>query len=390
MYRHCIYCSAELGANEALERFPVGRTLAFDADKGRLWAVCRRCARWNLAPIEERWEPVEAAERAFRDSRLKVQAENMGVARLRDGTRLVRIGQALPAEVATWRYGGELWRRRRGELTRGTVTAAAAAVTGGAAFLVVGTIGGVLLGTGAVVGAFLGAGQVVDAVERGMERVRASRAERQPVYRLGPADSPTGEEMVLRREDLRGSYLAAEEGEVALHVPSLGPLDAPGTPLTFRGWRARSVLSRAMVRVNAAGAAPSAVGYALDELDRAGSPEAYLARVAEERTTLELPRDASWHWLERRMDPYWTRRAELEGVPAAKRDEWMRGRIAGIAGEGYGGLVRGLALEVALHEAAEREALRGELTLLESAWREAEALADIADRLAVAPKSAEG
>jgi hypothetical protein len=56
MYRHCIYCSADLGTNEALENFPVGRTVAFDAAKGRLWAVCRKCARWNLAPIEERWE----------------------------------------------------------------------------------------------------------------------------------------------------------------------------------------------------------------------------------------------------------------------------------------------------------------------------------------------
>ena len=62
MYRHCIYCSADLGSNEAIEEFPVGRTVAVDAAKGRLWAVCARCARWTLAPLEERWEAVEAAE----------------------------------------------------------------------------------------------------------------------------------------------------------------------------------------------------------------------------------------------------------------------------------------------------------------------------------------
>lgn len=50
MYRSCIFCSGALGSNEAIERFPVGRSLAFDAAKGRLWAVCPRCARWNLAP----------------------------------------------------------------------------------------------------------------------------------------------------------------------------------------------------------------------------------------------------------------------------------------------------------------------------------------------------
>ncbi|MDB4950761.1 MAG: hypothetical protein JWM27_3410 [Gemmatimonadetes bacterium] len=45
MYRSCIFCSANLGANQAVEEFPVGRSLAFDAWKGRLWAVCPRCGR---------------------------------------------------------------------------------------------------------------------------------------------------------------------------------------------------------------------------------------------------------------------------------------------------------------------------------------------------------
>jgi hypothetical protein len=41
-----------------------------------------------------------------------------------------------------------------------------------------------------------------------------------------------------------------------------------------------------------------------------------------------------------------------------------------------------LALEMALHEEQERRAMEGELALLESAWRDAEAIAEIADRLA--------
>src|SRR5512146_2785881 len=110
MYRSCIFCSAPLGSNESIERFPVGRSLAFDAAKGRLWAICGRCARWNLAPIEERWEAGEGAERRFRDTRLRVQRENIGLAKLADGTRLIRVGQALPGELAAWRYGGMLRR----------------------------------------------------------------------------------------------------------------------------------------------------------------------------------------------------------------------------------------------------------------------------------------
>ncbi|HUH11643.1 MAG TPA: hypothetical protein VMK65_00980, partial [Longimicrobiales bacterium] len=113
MYRTCIFCSADLGDNDALEGFPVGRRLAFDAWRGRLWAVCGRCRRWNLAPLEERWEPVETAERLFRDARLRAHSENVGLAVLPDGTRLVRVGEALPGELAAWRYGDQLSRRRR-------------------------------------------------------------------------------------------------------------------------------------------------------------------------------------------------------------------------------------------------------------------------------------
>ncbi|HMH86422.1 MAG TPA: hypothetical protein VK529_10795, partial [Gemmatimonadaceae bacterium] len=63
MYSTCLFCHTELGANEAVEHFPVGRRLAFDAAKGRLWVVCRKCERWNLTPVEERWEAIEECER---------------------------------------------------------------------------------------------------------------------------------------------------------------------------------------------------------------------------------------------------------------------------------------------------------------------------------------
>jgi hypothetical protein len=54
-----MFCTSDLGRNEALETFPAGQRIAFDAVKGRLWVVCRECERWNLVPMEERWEAVE-------------------------------------------------------------------------------------------------------------------------------------------------------------------------------------------------------------------------------------------------------------------------------------------------------------------------------------------
>ena len=41
----------------------------------------------------------------FRDAKLRHNADNIGVARLRDGTELVRIGNPLRPEMAAWRYG---------------------------------------------------------------------------------------------------------------------------------------------------------------------------------------------------------------------------------------------------------------------------------------------
>ncbi|WP_275830391.1 hypothetical protein, partial [Roseisolibacter sp. H3M3-2] len=107
MYAACLFCAAPFPANDALETFPVGRRVAFDAERGRLWAVCRRCERWNLAPLEERWEAIEDAERAFRATRVRVSTDNIGLATLRSGLELVRVGRPLRPEFAAWRYGDQ-------------------------------------------------------------------------------------------------------------------------------------------------------------------------------------------------------------------------------------------------------------------------------------------
>src|SRR5215510_10493404 len=92
MYSTCLHCHRALGRNDAIEEFPIGRRFAFDLAKGRLWAICGSCGRWNLTPIEERWEAVESCERLFRGQTLRAQTENIGLARLPEGTELIRIG----------------------------------------------------------------------------------------------------------------------------------------------------------------------------------------------------------------------------------------------------------------------------------------------------------
>ena len=121
----CLFCHTDLGANDTVPECPVGQRLAFDSTRGRLWVVCTHCGRWNLTPIEERWEPIERCERLFRDTWQRYTVENIGVARTKSRLELVRIGAALPPEIASWRYGARLQRwagniePARGVLKRG-------------------------------------------------------------------------------------------------------------------------------------------------------------------------------------------------------------------------------------------------------------------------------
>src|SRR5262245_30521346 len=110
MYATCLFCDADLGRNEILPSFPVGVRLAFDSARGRLWVVCPSCNRWNLSPLDERWEAIEECERRFRASHLRFSTDNIGLACLREGVALIRIGPALKPEIAAWRYGRLLGR----------------------------------------------------------------------------------------------------------------------------------------------------------------------------------------------------------------------------------------------------------------------------------------
>ncbi|MEK7381261.1 MAG: hypothetical protein AAB075_09655, partial [Gemmatimonadota bacterium] len=142
MYSTCLFCHGPLGANQVVETFPVGRRLAFDQARGRLWVVCRKCERWNLTPFEERWDAIEYCERRFRDARKRVVTDNIGLARLDEGLELVRIGEPMRPEFAAWRYGDQFGRRRK----KNMITTGAVVGVGAGLVLAV-DLTGVLSGT---------------------------------------------------------------------------------------------------------------------------------------------------------------------------------------------------------------------------------------------------
>lgn len=115
MYRTCAFCNGKLDGDGGPSGLGVGRRLAFDEWKGRLWVICPRCARWNLAPLDERLERIEALARAASGGR--VAAATNQVTLIRWGRYdFVRIGQPPRLEYATWRYGERLRTRRREQL----------------------------------------------------------------------------------------------------------------------------------------------------------------------------------------------------------------------------------------------------------------------------------
>jgi hypothetical protein len=360
MYRSCIFCSAPLGSNDSIERFPVGRSLAFDREKGRLWAVCPRCARWNLAPIEERWEAIEEAERLFRDTRLRVQRESIGLAKLRDGSRLIRVGEALAGELAAWRYGREL--RRRRNRAKMVLTAQA--------------FGPLLVTAGAVVAApvLVSLTLVTDILRPQLDQLAAYRRARRLAYRVNPEHSPTGRAIHLQWRELALARIAVDiDGCLAVELLMESP-DLPHgrEPVVLTGPAAASVAARALVKINGDGARERDLRVVLDQIASLGGTEPVLRELATWRPTLEVPGTVEQHPFGRLL--------AFRAPPVRARD-LRTGRADAISSNP----IASLALEMVVHEETERRALDGELAMLEAMWREAEEIAAIADRLPELP-----
>jgi hypothetical protein len=323
MYTTCMFCNKPLGSNEVVETFPVGRRLAFDAERGRLWVVCRKCERWNLSPLEERWEAVETCERIFRETRVRVSTENIGLARHPEGLELVRIGRPLRPEFAAWRYGDQFGRRRKRAILYGV---------GGVVL-----VGGVFVGgvaTGVISAGLLGqSGNFVNLFINGrtLAKVRA----------------PDGKVLKLRNRDLRAARIEYEDDQLVLVLPSHTMRMGRRHEYRFEGEEARHTAGVLVSRINRAGAGQGHVQDAVRLLDVHGSPDAVLRAASEQRG--------------RRM--------------ALTRSENRLGQVAALSPPTR------LAVEMALHEEEERRALEGELWLLEQAWEEAEEIAAISDNL---------
>ncbi|MEP6833722.1 MAG: hypothetical protein ABJB74_10015 [Gemmatimonas sp.] len=341
MYATCTFCHRTLGSNQSIEVFPVGQRLAFDAGKGRLWVLCTQCAQWNLSPLDERWEAIESAERLFRDSKLRHSTDNIGLAKLRDGTELVRIGKALRPEMAAWRYGQNFARRWTGMKT--VFGAGIATLTGAALFI---PSAGFL--TGVAVG-----GAVVLTIGSQMVRMGGS------VAFLGRTILDNEQQYVqVTSKEVCAVRLISHETGWALRVGYL-----TRRPTNERRWQDQFDLNH-MGHVTITGRpAIVAARQLLPIINGFGAGKA----VVNDAVALASS---------------WTDSSSGFAYSVARAREWAAKQYFGDTGAlGYLPPPVRLALEMSLHEDEEQRALDGELDELERMWKDAEEVAGISDGL---------
>jgi hypothetical protein len=372
VYTTCYHCLSPLGQNAVLAPFPVGRRVAFDTERARLWAVCDACGRWNLAPLDERWTAVQECERLFRRAPRRYGTSNIALASLADGTELVRIGPAPRPELAAWRYGGELLRTRA--RTPRVLFRAAAAYATAVGMARRWTSGEASSGPPEELGVRMLLTASGGHANRVVAVVAASGPEQARPPGTASVDAP-----VIRRRHLADAVLVRPEAGAPwqLEVPhETGVVRLCGAT----GLRTATAL---LAAVNAHGVTPAVVQAALAKVDEAADPEGYFNRVLRSAWRWDWGRTPSGA---RPLEPpagVYPAAAEALAVALTGRVFWGRGGIGSAARQPLLGapLADRLALEIAAHEDLERTALAESLAGLERAWRDAEALARVVDVL---------
>jgi hypothetical protein len=360
MYSTCLFCHTDLGANDDIAPCPVGRRLAFDPAKGRLWVVCTHCGRWNLTPLEERWEAIERCEQLYHDSWQRYSVENVGLAKTRSRLELIRIGPALFPEIAAWRYGARLQRWSHDPDTQGSVWRR------GARYL---------------------ARRVATGIARTSSLVGLSDETvlRLSTFRKAESVLARSLDESHKRVVIRYAHLAAAE----LIRPARGEPwrirvahdDGVSTLAEKPGILAAGKM---LAVLNFTVASHAEVRWAIAKLGDAVDQDGFFTRIG------SLAMRTSWG---RHPDappdpaaaPSAHSAAERLALPLATRSFWGHGGIGSSSQTPLYRLpsVDRLAMEMAANEDVERRALAGELAELREAWKEAEEIAAIADDLLV-------
>jgi len=268
MYRTCAFCNGKLDGDGGPTGLGVGRRLAFDEWKGRLWVICPRCSRWNLAPLDDRLDQIAALERAASEGRVAAATDQVTLIRWQ-GYDLVRVGKPRRLELATWRYGERLRARRREQLKFFVPMAVAA----------LGLAVAVNVAAGGSVGVF------VWNTPRLVKRIYVEMVGRRKVALVEPPICERcGSVMLLRARHLEGARVtttARDDMALLLRCPSCG---AEGTMLT--GSDAQFALRRGLTYLNLARGGRQRAEDAARLVEGSGGPYQLIHDVARRELTL--------------------------------------------------------------------------------------------------------
>ena len=268
MYRTCAFCNGTLDGDGGPTNLGVGRRLAFDEWKGRLWVICPRCSRWNLAPLDDRLERIEALARAAGAGRVAAATDQVALIRWR-GYDLIRVGKPRRLELATWRYGERLRARRQEQLK----------------FVVPMTVAAVGLAVAVNVAAGGSVGVFVWNTPRLVKRIYVEMVGRRKIVLVEPPICERcGSVMLLRARHLeraRVTTTAREGMALLLTCPSCG---AEGTMLT--GADAQFALRRGLTFLNLARGGWQRAEDAARLVEAAGGPHQLIHDVARRELTL--------------------------------------------------------------------------------------------------------
>ena len=284
MYSTCAFCNAKLDGDGGPSGLGVGRRIAFDEWKGRLWVICGKCARWNLTPFDDRLERIESVARAASTGR--IAASTPQIALIRSAAYdLVRVGKPPRQELATWRYGERLAQRAR-ERAKITVPLAVAAIG---------------IGIVANVAAGGGLGVIVWNLHNFTESIYVGIVGRRRVTLVEPPScARCGTVMQLRAKHLQHSRVIPETRADLAVLVSCPHCHEEGAMLT--GDAAAQLLRQGLSYLNATRSGRRSAVDAARTVDQAGGADGLIREVARREQTLRALRPGRRLALEMAVD----------------------------------------------------------------------------------------
>lgn len=306
MFRSCAFCNTAFDGDGGPSGLGVGRRIAFDEWKGRLWVVCPRCSRWNLTPFDDRLERIEAIARVARDGRIAACTDQVSLIRWQRYD-LIRIGKPPRIELATWRYGERLRNRQRERMK----------------VVVPLTIAAIGLGVAANVVAGGGFGVVVWNIHRAVDwmylRIVGGRKLR--MIEL-PVCAYCGSVMQLRARHVQHARLVPDTHADLAVVVSCPNCRHEGAQIA--GAEAVQMLRQGLTYLNLRRGGRRRAEDAAQEVDQAGGPEQLVHDIARRELTLRSLRPERGLALEMAVDE----RAEVEELERQWREAEEIAQIA--------------------------------------------------------------